>query len=45
MDKPVSPPFRAFIQVLTERSRPEPIFVVAWTGMDFWLRVEVPLTC
>lgn len=42
MDKPASPPFRAHIQVLTERSRPEPVNVVAWTGVDFWLRVEVP---
>jgi len=42
MDKPTSPPFRAYIRVLTERSRPEPINVVAWTGVAFWLRVEVP---
>ena len=42
MDKPASPPFRAHIRVLTERSRPDPITVVAWTGVDFWLRVEVP---
>ena len=42
MDKPASPPFRAYIRVLTERSRPDPINVVAWTGVDFWLRVEVP---
>lgn len=37
-----SPPFRPYIRVMTERRRPEPIFVVAWTGVDFWLRVEVP---
>ena len=43
MDKPASPPFRAHIRVLTERSRPDPINVVAWTGAAFWLRVEVPL--
>lgn len=42
MDKPASPPFRAHIRVLTERSRPDPITVVAWTGVAFWLRVEVP---
>lgn len=42
MDKPASPPFRAHIRVLAERSRPDPINVVAWTGVDFWLRVEVP---
>ena len=41
MDKPAPTPFRAYIKVLTEGSRPEPIFVVAWTGMNFWLRVEV----
>ncbi len=34
--------FRPHLRVLTERSRPEPIFVMAWTGMDYWLRVEVP---
>ncbi len=34
--------FRPHLRVLTERSRPEPIFVVAWTGVDYWLRVEVP---
>lgn len=38
----VPKPFRAYIQVLTERSRPDPITVVAWTGVAFWLRVEVP---
>jgi len=27
--------------VLTERTRPEPIFVAAFTGVDFWLRVDV----
>ena len=42
MDKPASLPFRAHIRVLTERSRPDPVFVVAWTGVAFWLRVEVP---
>lgn len=42
MEKTASLPFRAYIRVLTERSRPEPVFVVAWTGADFWLRVEVP---
>jgi len=35
-------PFRPHLRVLTERSVPEPIFVVAWTGVDFWLRVDVP---
>lgn len=42
MDKLTSPPFRAHIRVQTERSRPDPITVVAWTGVDFWLRVDVP---
>ena len=42
MDKVASPPFRAHILVETERSRPEPIFVVALTGVDFWLRLAVP---
>jgi hypothetical protein len=35
--------FRPYLRVLTERSRPEPIFVVALTGVDHWLRVEVPI--
>ena len=43
MDKPAPSPFRAHIRVLTERSRPDPISVVAWTGVAFWLRVEVPV--
>lgn len=34
--------FRPYLRVLTERSIPQPIFVVAWTGVDHWLRVEVP---
>ena len=38
----VHKPFRAYIRVLTERSRPDPVFVVAWTGVAFWLRVDVP---
>ena len=38
----VPKPFRAYIRVLTERSHPDPITVVAWTGVAFWLRVEVP---
>ena len=42
MDKPASRPFRAHIRMLTERSRPDSITVVAWTGVGFWLRVEVP---
>ena len=42
MDKPASSPFCAHIRVLTERSRPDPINVVAWTGAAFWLRVDVP---
>ena len=42
MTKNPGSPFRAHIRVLTERSRPEPINVVAWTGVDFWLRVGVP---
>ena len=28
--------------MLTERRRPEPIFVAAWVGVDYWLRIEVP---
>lgn len=42
MDQP-APRFRPYIQVLTERSRPEPIFVVAITGTARWLRVRVPI--
>lgn len=34
--------FRPHLRVLAARSRPEPIFVVAWTGVDYWLRVDVP---
>ena len=42
---PASPPnFRAYIQVLTERTRPEPIFVAAMTGVSYWLRLNVPTT-
>jgi hypothetical protein len=41
MDRRAPPLFRPHLEVLTERSRPEPIFIVAWTGVDFWLRVEV----
>ncbi len=36
------PRFRPYVQVLTERSRPEPIFIVAATGVDFWLRLDIP---
>ena len=39
---PHLPPFRPHIRVQTERGRPEPIFVVAWTGIDYWLRLAVP---
>ena len=42
MSQAASARFRPHLRVLTERSRPEPIFVVAWTGMDHWLRVDVP---
>lgn len=42
MDKPAPARFRPYIQVLTERTRPEPIFVVVFTGVNFWLRLEVP---
>lgn len=34
--------YRSYLRVLTERTRPEPIFVVAWTGVDCWLRVPLP---
>ncbi len=34
--------FRPHLRVLTARSRPEPIFIVAWTGVDHWLRVDLP---
>lgn len=36
-------PFRPHLQVLTEHTVPSPIFVVAWTGVNYWLRVQVPL--
>jgi hypothetical protein len=41
MHKHVSPPFRPHIRVRTERSTPAPIFAVAFTGVDFWLRIPV----
>ena len=42
MAKAPVPCFRPCIQVVTERSCPEPIFMVAFTGVDFWLRLDVP---
>lgn len=38
----VSKPVCPYLRVMTERSVPPPIFVVAFTGVDYWLRVEVP---
>jgi hypothetical protein len=34
------PRYRPYAQVLTERTRPEPIFVAALTGVDVWLRLD-----
>lgn len=38
----MSKPFRPHIRVLTEHRVPSPTFVVAWTGVDYWRRVDVP---